>query len=141
MIRIAEIIPSDIAALRALFLSVRQETFHWMDVSKFNSSDFDKETTNEHILVIHFNNTVAGFISFWQQDNFIHHLYIAGEFQKKGLGTILLQALLGKTTSPVTLKCLEKNKHAIAFYEKNGFTKKATGIADDEPYVLLEHIK
>lgn len=139
MIRIAEMIPTDKPALRELFLQIRQQTFHWMDTSKFNISDFDKETDDEHIFVIHFNNTVAGFISFWQRDNFIHHLYIASEFQQKGLGTMLLQTLLEKTTSPVTLKCLKKNKRALIFYEKNGFTKKGTGIANNETYVLLEY--
>jgi ribosomal protein S18 acetylase RimI-like enzyme len=89
-------IPTDKPALRELFLQIRQQTFHWMDTSKFNISDFDKETDDEHIFVIHFNNTVAGFISFWQRDNFIHHLYIASEFQQKGLGTMLLQTLSWK---------------------------------------------
>ena len=36
------------------------------------------------------------------------------------------------------LKCVEKNKSAIEFYLKRGFTEKGRGLLEDEVYILLE---
>lgn len=138
MIRISEVSPGDLNALRKLFLLERKSTFTWMDTASFQLPDFDTETEGEYILVAHSNNIITGFISIWLPDNFIHHLYIASAFQKKGIGTELLKAASEKLKQPLQLKCLQKNKNAIAFYKKKRFIEKETGGTGNEAYILFE---
>jgi len=125
-------------ALREIFLSVRQKTFYWFENKRFELNSFDTETEGEFILVAHAGNSVAGFLSVWLADNFIHHLYIKNEYQNLGIGTALLTAIKQKLNSPITLKCLKKNEPAIAFYKKHGFREKECGLSKDGEYILFE---
>ena len=136
---ISEMCLSDKNALCELFLQERRILFHWVDASVFHLSDFDSETKGEYILVARSNGSIAGFISIWLKDNFIHHLYIAKKFQNQGIGTKLLRVFLETSSIPVQLKCLQQNKQAISFYKKNGFIEKETGSSGNEAYLLLEH--
>lgn len=138
-LRISEITTEDIPALRSLFLTVRRTTFSCLDTTSYELTSFDKETEGEFILVAHIDTTVAGFISVWIPDHFIHHLYIKNEFQGIGLGSQLLRAITDKLKFSIKLKCLQKNKSAIDFYEKNGFIQKETGLSDEGLYILFEY--
>jgi putative acetyltransferase len=55
------------------------------------------------------------------EDGWIHHLYIAPEFQNKGFGTRMLD--YAKKISPrgIKLWVFEDNKDAIRLYEREGF--------------------
>lgn len=141
MIKIEEKKEGDLPALRELFLKVRQSTFIHAPASSFRPEDFDSHTLGEYILIAVYENMVVGFISAWLQDNFIHHLYIDENHQGKGIGTELLKAIMEKINSPVTLKCLESNVKAIAFYEKRNFVKKGKGHTKDGPYLIFESVK
>ncbi|ULQ52066.1 GNAT family N-acetyltransferase [Flavihumibacter fluvii] len=133
--------PENLPALRALFLATRKAAFHWMDRDSFRESDFDEETNGEYILVAHYGNNIAGFISIWMKDNFIHHLYVDPAFQQKGIGSELLKAALELLDAPVTLKCLVKNEKAILFYRKQGFFEMGTGPSAEGRYILFSSTK
>lgn len=138
MIEIKEVFPFDKETLREIYLTERKKIVDQSISESFQLADFDAHTKGEHILVAFYNGTIAGFISMWLQENFLHHLYISAEFQHKGIGTALLNAGCKLTTSSVQLKCLENNKNAIAFYEKHGFAKKSQGQSKDGGYILFE---
>ncbi|MDJ1472984.1 GNAT family N-acetyltransferase [Cytophagaceae bacterium NT2B1] len=121
-----------------MFWEVRQQTFLWIDTSVFTLLDFDKETKEEYILVALAQNKVVGFVSGWLADNFIHHLYVDTTYHNLGIGTQLLDAIINKIGLPVRLKCIEKNRNAMAFYTKRGFTEKARGLSDNEVYIFFE---
>ncbi|MDJ1495332.1 GNAT family N-acetyltransferase [Cytophagaceae bacterium DM2B3-1] len=137
-IKIREKQQKDMAELRTLFLEVRQQTFLWRDTSVFTLLNFDKETEEEYILVALAENKVVGFISVWLADNFIHHLYVDNTYHNLGIGTQLLDTIINKVGLPVGLKCIEKNRTAMAFYTKRGFTEKVRGLSDNEVYIFLE---
>ncbi|WP_052031831.1 GNAT family N-acetyltransferase, partial [Novipirellula maiorica] len=59
---------------------------------------------------------VQGFISVWQPESFVHHLYVAPGFQQQGLGTMLLQSLDTWLPRPWRLKCTQANEAAFTFY-------------------------
>ncbi len=139
MIEILPIRTEDKNALRTLFLNVRQQTFTWKDTSELVLSDFDEETAGEDILVAHYNKQIAGFISVWVQDHFIHHLYVATDLQQLKIGSQLLSAVLIKYNTRLTLKCLIENKNAISFYKKHGFVEKETVLLPENSYILFEN--
>lgn len=135
---ITEIRKKDYEPLKRLFLEERKNTFSWLDQSEFQLDDFEKLTQGELILTALINDIPVGFISIWKPNNFIHHLYVAHEHQGKNIGTELLKAAVKKTTFPLTLKCLEKNSKAVAFYKQKGFVEKEKGMSEHGTYILFE---
>ncbi|GIQ57303.1 GCN5 family acetyltransferase [Flavobacterium collinsii] len=129
---------NDYESLRTLFLNERQRTFSWFDPSEFQLKDFDRDTKGELILVARHNEIPVGFISIWMKDYFIHHLYVDEQYQSKGIGTELLKAAIKKTKLPITLKCLENNSKAVAFYLKKGFFATERGQSEHGGYILFE---
>lgn len=138
-VRIAELQADDLPALRELYLKVRQATFTWLDTSHYQLSAFDTDTAKEFTLVAHIGDVVVGFVSAYLPDNFIHHLYVDNRFQKQGVGTELLTAILGKLKPPIGLKCLESNENAVNFYERNGFSFVKKGVSVEGVYILFEY--
>src|SRR5258708_7585048 len=108
MITIRKAEPGDIPALEILFLITRQRTFHWENPDKFKLEDFKQSTAGETILVAEEDAAIVGFISVWEQDDnpFIHHLFVAPDHQRKGIGKLLMQSLLTRATPPWRLKCV-----------------------------------
>lgn len=138
-VRIAELQANDLPALRELYQKVRQATFTWFDTSHYQLSAFDADTEEEYTLVAYIDDVVVGFVSAYLPDNFIHHLYVDSNYQKHGIGTELLKAILEKLKRPVGLKCLENNKSAVAFYERHGFEPIKKGISVEGVYILFEY--
>ncbi|AUI88032.1 GNAT family N-acetyltransferase [Vibrio azureus] len=109
-----------LAELSELYLTTRTTAFNWLDTSDYQLSDFEKDTDGECIWVAFSENKIVGFISIWEPDCFIHHLYVAKSYQGKNVGKKLLQK--AKSLYPtLSLKCMTKNKQAIDFYQKNDF--------------------
>jgi GNAT superfamily N-acetyltransferase len=128
----------DIQELKQIFLEARQSTFTWAEPGAFRLDDFEQETYGEKILVAVTEDSTAGFISLWEYDHFIHHLYIRNNFQGKGIGSALLDAAAGTVGYPLRLKCLERNTKALSFYQKKGFVAKGKGMAELGVYLRLE---
>ena len=103
--------PHHLPALRNLYLESRVDSFPWLDTEKFALEDFDRDTLGEQIWVVEVSGTIAGFISIWEPEHFIHHLC---------LGTALIhqaQLLYGE----LSLKCMVPNQKALEFYQAKGF--------------------
>lgn len=130
---------ADLPALRELFLRSRQETFVWQPPGVFQLADFDEQTRDELLLVAEdTREQLAGFVSVWMRDHFIHHLYVDQRSQRRGVGGALLRALPGWQATRFRLKCLRRNESALAFYRACRFVEVGSGTADDGEYVLLE---
>ena len=128
---------SDIPELAQIYLNSRLETFHWMPEGSFKLLDFFTHTLGEEIHVIMSDKVIAGFISVWKEDNFIHHLYIDSKFQKKGYGKKLLQHALKQMGRPASLKCVVQNERAVQFYKMNGWKTEEVGKDEMGPYFLF----
>lgn len=137
VMKIVEIQNKDYPVLKKLFLKERTRTFTWLDTSEFQLDDFEKHTQGEYILTALINDIPVGFISIWMPTHFIHHLYVAEEHQGKKIGTALLKAALVVTKSAVTLKCLENNTKAVAFYKRKGFIEKEKNQSASGSYILF----
>lgn len=141
MIKIRKAETSDTPQLETLFLVTRQRTFHWENPDKFKLEDFKQSTSGETIFVAEDEgSTIVGFVSVWEQDAvpFIHHLFVAPNHQRKGIGELLMESLLTWLPLPYHLKCVSKNREALAFYRKHGWVEVGQGIGEDGEYLLLE---
>lgn len=128
----------DTSKLAEIYLSVRRQTFIWVDPGKFHREDFAAHTNGEVVSVCEApDGSIAGFISIWAEDDFIHMLYVLPEFQGKGAGTALLQSLPGWPQHTYRLKCLVKNRLAKAFYLAHGFQVIGKGTSTEGDYEEL----
>jgi ribosomal protein S18 acetylase RimI-like enzyme len=133
--------PEDAMQLAEIYLSVRRRTFTWVDPGKFHREDFAAHTNGEMISVCEGPaGKIAGFISIWAADDFIHMLYILPEFQGKGAGTALLQSLPAWPEHRYRLKCLVNNSRAKAFYLAHGFQVTGRGASTEGDYEELSFI-
>ena len=79
-----------------------------------------------------------GFVSVWEQDAFIHHLYVRAGSRHMGIGKQLLDSLRPRLPRPWRLKCVRANDGALAFYLRNGWMEIAAEVGEDGPYAVLE---
>nr|WP_281502541.1 GNAT family N-acetyltransferase [Arenibacter sp. F20364] len=126
--------------LAQIYLEVRQTNFSWLDPESLIPSSFDQDTEGEFILVAKVDYKIVGFVSVWSKDNFIHHLYISNHFQNKGIGSRLLNSVINRANSDLTLKCLIKNRSALNFYLKQGWKPVSEGLSNEGEYILFKYL-
>lgn len=130
---------ADYPAVEALFLRVRRELFSWHDASQYPPDDFYKQTAGEVVFVAEdAAGKIVGFVSVWEQDAFIHHLYVDPDYKRKGVGTALMNSLFSWLPFPYRLKCITRNRQALKFYRKLGWVEVERAIGEDGEYALLE---
>jgi GNAT superfamily N-acetyltransferase len=138
MFDIAEFTEADREQLRALYKSVKGDTFGAIGLPEEDTDTFNDDTQGEEILLARQGRTIVGFVAVWVPENFIHHLYVRKDFQRRGIGQALIAAVRAKWSGPLTLKCVERNVEAIKFYTTMGWIVLSRGVTDHGPFLLLE---
>ena len=128
---------SDHDALALLFYQIRKDEFYWTDLEQLSVSDFDHSIEGERIIVAEAQGRIAGFLSVWEPDKFIHNLFVAKEFRRAGVGRALIRMALSEYGTPLTLKCVAKNETALRFYAKNGWQVEQEDSGKEGAYYLL----
>ncbi len=118
-IRMAE--EQDQAALAALFLRGRRETFHWADASCFQLQDWLLQSEGEQVWIAEQGERLCGLVSLWRPDWFVHHLYVSREHRGMGIGRRLLEVALAQRSAMATLKVACYNSVALGFYHRLGW--------------------
>lgn len=138
-ISIRKAVPADTSDLSALFLESRRRAFHWKDPATFQTDDFTQQTAGEVVSVAVADDVKAvGFVSVFESDRFIHHLYVDANYQRSEIGKLLLASLTRWLPRPYRLKCLASNARASEFYRKNGWREISRGSDADGEFLLLE---
>ena len=125
-------------SVRKLYLESRIATFTWLDSSNFELTDFDRDTEGEQIWLAMVSDQVVGFISIWQAEHFIHHLFVSPSCLRSGIGASLL-AISKQHYPALTLKCLVANQNAVDFYCSQGFKITATVEDGAESHHLMKY--
>ncbi len=114
-------------------------TSDWIPVAARGHVDFSTASEGEQVFVsVDSSDLVNGFISVWQPESFIHHLYVDPNQKRCGIGTALLQSLDAWLEKPWTLKCVQRNSAALSFYHSRGWRTVERGQGDHGTYLLLE---
>lgn len=128
----------DYDELRKIFLKTRQENFNWMEYDSIKLEDFDSSTEGELILTAKIGNDIAGFVSIWEEDKFIHNLFVSSNFKRRGVGKALIDQSVKEVGLPLTLKCVRVNVNALNFYLSQGWTIEEE-VIENEPYYLMKY--
>lgn len=128
----------DYDELRKIFLKTRQENFNWMEYDSIKLEDFDSSTEGELILAAKIGNDIAGFVSIWEEDKFIHNLFVSSNFKRRGIGKALIDQSVKEVGLPLTLKCVRANVNALNFYLSQGWTIEEE-VIENEPYYLMKY--
>jgi ribosomal protein S18 acetylase RimI-like enzyme len=102
-----------------------------------NLSEFTAQLEGEEIYLAECDRQIVGFVGVWSAENFIHHLYVAPQFQFRGIGRMLLDLCQQTYGLPLSLKCEMGNAHAIGFYLRGGWVEGESGLGRDGPWVKL----
>ena len=139
MYRVRPFDESDRTALDALYRDCRLEA-SWLPTAAKAQSNFSRDTEGESLFVaVSVSDRPEGFISVWEPDAFIHHLYVRSAERGRGVGGMLLDSLNGRIPKPWRLKCLRANARACAFYLHRGWTEVSSGEGEDGPFAVLEN--
>ena len=138
-VEISDFEENDRALLQQIYFEVRNSTFTWLPKDSVDKSSFNQDIEGEYILVAKVGAEIVGFASIWLQDSFLHHLHISKHYQRKGIGTLLLNKIIEKANSDLSLKCLKQNKSGVHFYLKSGWEAISKGISKDGEYILFKY--
>ncbi len=100
--------------------------------------EFHRVTEAEEILVADLAGEVAGFLSFYRPDRFIHHLYVAPPSWRRGIGRALLAEALARLEGAARLKCRDGNLTARAFYRRLGWAERPGGRDEDGRWLWVD---
>lgn len=131
-------VEADREALRQLFVDSRDAAFSWASAGAHQLEDFDVGTAGERILVAVHAHLPIGFASVWQEDSFLHHLFVDPRYQGLGVGKMLLVACEPYFAGVPTLKCLTANARAQQFYQAQGWRLRSQADSPEGAYVLME---
>ena len=99
---------------------------------------FSKETAEEvQFVAVGENGAVAGFVSLYEPQGFVHHLYVDPAMHGRGIGKALLAHAVAKAGGTATLKCQARNAAALGFYRRLGWVEVAAGVSEFGEWVAL----
>lgn len=98
---------------------------------------FEDAVRGETVYAAFINDEIAGFVSVWQEDLFIHFLAVDEKYRKMGIGRMLLGHVEKTFGRPLSLKCLKANAGAVSFYTGYGFKAVSEGDCPDGRYICF----
>lgn len=109
----------------------------WMPPSIKAGADFERDTQGERLFLVEEKGNIVGFLSVWEPESFIHHLYVSPACQGRGVGSLLLASLGTCLPPPWRLKCLCSNVRAHRFYQNRGWVEVEMAQSEAGPYRLM----
>jgi ribosomal protein S18 acetylase RimI-like enzyme len=97
-----------------------QETLAWMTDVVFRS---------EQVIVAELNGSIVGYASYAGKS--LSNMYVLPGYQRRGVGSLLLVAVLREIPSGAQLSVFEDNIGAIQFYERYGFITVSSSSGDN----------
>ncbi len=132
-------LPADGQAIQRLFEQIIS-TAAWLPPLARTKTNFSQSSEGELVIIsLSSRGHLQGLLSVWQEQSFIHHLYVAPEYRRQGVGTALLDSLKPWLPRPWQLKCIQANAAALAFYQARGWVIVGRGSGEQGDHLLLEY--
>jgi ribosomal protein S18 acetylase RimI-like enzyme len=140
--------PDDADALARILREAMQGAMPWLP--ELHTPDDDRRFLREVVLpqqevwVAETDDVVAGFTALGTREGveFMEHLYVAPEHQRRGIGTTLLEKAKARRPVGFRLWVFQRNAGARDFYERHGFRlvelTDGSGNEENEPDALYQ---
>ncbi len=128
---------ADRPACERIYVEARRKAFWWCDPGRFVTADFALDSSGEAMTVASVDGCVAGFVSLWLPDHFIHLLFVEPALHRRGIGSALLAHAMRRLSPWAWLKCQAQNETALAFYRSQGWVVGGGGTNDIGPWVAV----
>lgn len=135
---IREMRPDDVCPLKEVYFQTRSQTFSWLSKNDIGLDDFEQDIEGERIWVAELEEKIIGFISVWEPENFIHHLFVLPEYAGRQIGSKLMSVCMQNIGRPAKLKCVSENTKALQFYRSRGWRTISFGATDEGEYQLMQ---
>jgi GNAT superfamily N-acetyltransferase len=129
---------SDTETLEQIFRMNRGSEVIWLNQNR-PADTLAEQCEGEMILVAESESQILGFVSVWEPERFIHHLYVHKDHQGRGIGRALVSEVVRRYLGELSLKCVKSNREAMGFYLNTGWREVSTGVGPDGEYALLKH--
>lgn len=132
---IREYHPNDFDAVTILWRVVREKALPEFQRAKGYFFYEDRDYFQNHVLndnsvcVVDVGGRAVAFMA--MRKDFIDHLYVDAEYQRRGIGKLLLDFAREKSPDHIWLYTLQVNVNARAFYEWNGFVAEKFGVSPE----------
>lgn len=129
-------IPADLAACAEIYETCQREILPG-GAGIWARDGFARATAGEEVFVAVADGSVAGFLSLWRADGFVHFLHVRPRWRRRGVGRALLGHALATVPGSAELKCAPHNRAALAFYARLGWAEIGREPDGPEPFVRL----
>ena len=130
--------PEDAESVRQLYGRIIGDAA-WLPEDARSRTDFASVSEGEVVYVsLAADGRLEGFVSVYESESFVHHLFVAPEFARRGVGTAFHSFLEATLPFPWRLKCVRANEAALAFYASLGWREAGSGDGEQGAYVVLE---
>jgi RimJ/RimL family protein N-acetyltransferase len=130
-------VDSDRSALEALYLECRRDA-RWLPDWRSRATFAEVSRGETEYVAVGSAGELQGMVSVWEDDPFVHHLYVREAFRRGGVAGALLDRLVGMLAFPWRLKCMRANGEALDFYAKRGWKRIGEGTGNEGEYVELQ---
>lgn len=129
--------PGELPACAEIFAAGQREILP-EEAAKWTAAYFPEAIAGEQLIVASAaGGVVAGFLSLWPADRFVHFLHVRSTWRGHGVGRMLLEHASRQVNGPLELKCLLTNTAALAFYRHLGWVEVERVIMAPLPFVRL----
>ena len=104
---------------------------------KMDLAAFETNTAGERVLVAEDAGRIVGFVSLYEPESFVHHLFVHPDAQGRGIGRALLAEAVRLAGGRASLKCQTRNSRSMAFYRNLGWTEDESGESHIGPWVRM----
>jgi GNAT superfamily N-acetyltransferase len=131
--------PGDLDACAEVYVAAAAVAFPWVPPAARGPAAFRGSIQDEEIWVAEAPDAIAGFVSIYLPQRFIHSLYVRPDRHRQGIGRALLDRALGRCGGHAALKCQEANRAACQFYLRLGWRPMDWGWSEAGPWIMFAY--
>ena len=130
-------VPDEIEVCARLYVDIGEAEFHWRPAGFFQVAEFLGYAEAEELWVAETDGAIAGFLSYFAPEHFLHSLYIRRGARGQGVGAALIAHVRAHYGALHSLKVEVPNEGARRFYERLGYAEIGSGATEGVGWIEL----
>ncbi|HUT49249.1 MAG TPA: GNAT family N-acetyltransferase [Alphaproteobacteria bacterium] len=127
----------EIADCARLYVETGRRTFTWHPRSHFRRDEIARCAEDEDVWVAFRDDVIAGLLTYFEPEHFVHFLMVDWRWRGEGLGSALIAHVRAHYGARHKLKVDRPNTDALGFYAGHGYKEIGEGKSDGVAWVLM----